>query len=82
MMGLGCIYQNVKIDQQRRFRSFRSSNLFFRIPVIGQLHCNNSAVGTTEVDGRGDTCYHVCAWVPQIWVPQIIGAVPGIQYGE
>ena len=20
-----------------------------RIPVIGQLHCNNSAVGTTEV---------------------------------
>ena len=27
---------------------------------------------------RGDTCYHVCA----TWVPQIIGAVPGIQHGE
>ena len=26
----------------------------------------------------GDTCYHVCA----TWVPQIIGAVPGIQHGE
>ena len=27
---------------------------------------------------RGDTCYHVCA----TWVPQIIGAVPGIQHRE
>ena len=27
---------------------------------------------------RGDTCYDVCA----TWVPQIIGAVPGIQHGE
>ena len=31
-----------------------------------------------HITRRGDTCYHVCA----TWVPQIIGAVPGIQYGE
>ena len=31
-----------------------------------------------HITRRGDTCYHVCA----TWVPQIIGAVPGIQHGE
>ena len=31
-----------------------------------------------HITRRGDTCYHVCA----TWVPQIIGAVPGIKHGE
>ena len=39
MKGLGCIYQNVKIDQQRNFCSFRSSNLFFgKCSTVNRLH--------------------------------------------
>ena len=39
---------------------------------------NNNVISGVGGGGGGVTCYHVCA----TWVPQIIGAVSGIQHGE